>query len=505
MLLNRLLCHDQCRLARDLRKKADDLRIQIPARYQRAHHEDRASQITQQAEDLPNREKYSVPIVHNGLYAYYREYDGNGHTVEQLSAQEKKRYIETEIAKNRSDANEIFKYTQMKRGKRIIFRTDFQYFDDNEQDEDVYDMLARSRGPPSCYSNETPQITTIGHATMLIQFPKEGLTVLTDPVFHHMQTVLYPRKTDPAWTESEMPAVDVIIISHNHRDHVDEPSLKQFVPHQPLLLVPLGDGPLMKQLGFNSVIEHDTWQRTTIQACSLSEDESSGTSISFVSVPANHWSCRGLFDANKSLFLGWVIHSEAEQSSFYFAGDTAELCEKDHRDIYMNESYAPVTVNMVPGGPNHQRDTMENTHASASYGIFTHLMHLEFRATRPHPFPSNVVPDLEGHSIGERVKQLESDKFCLTMFMHHNTFELGVDRFNEAEYVRADLLRALKGESVEYSFVTNTKEKITSLCERLKIDLSVSNNVEWVCDIVENVLNPKIGQSTTAIVNSTGQ
>merc|ERR1712137_552042 len=136
----------------------------------------------------------------------------------------------------------------------------------------------------------------------------------------------------------------------------------------------------------------------------------------------------------------------------------------------------------------------ENTHASASYGIFTHLMHLEFRATRPHPFPSNVVPDLEGHSIGERVKQLESDKFCLTMFMHHNTFELGIDRFNEAEYVRDDLIGALQGNDSQYAFVNEIVDKLKLLLQSVDLNLDDNDTLNIIIEEIKRVYNPKIGE-----------
>lgn len=485
ILFNRLIQTKKAKLFVDLKnhtKEESELHINLPKQFQRNHHNNLENCITIKAEDLPNRENYSYPIIHGHKYAYYRNYDGKDKIVKNLKEEEKKHIIANEISKNKADAQNIFLYTQKKRAFRKMKgnHTDY-YFSNNETEQDIYDVTQRQNGPRCCFSSDDPLITTIGHATLLIQYPKEGITILTDPVYHHMQTVLYPRKTQPAWKENQMPLIDVIIISHNHRDHVDEPSLKSFVSHQPLVLVPLGDAPLMYSLGFKNVIEHNTWQRTCIKAGCESDD----SIVSFISVPANHWSCRGINDANKSLFVGWIISTSTRNGSIYFAGDTAVLSTKDNEDIFMNPNFPPVELNLVPGGPNHRRDTMENTHASAANGIYSHFFHLNLRARNSHPC---IEPFTHTDDFEENIKHLLDEEFSTTMFMHHNTFELGIDRFNEAEYVRNELIQALSGNEEKIpKFVLSVASEIKEIAEQYKDNISLS-------DIINKVVNPKIGQ-----------
>jgi L-ascorbate metabolism protein UlaG (beta-lactamase superfamily) len=352
---------------------------------------------------------------------------------------------------------------------------------------------------------------------LLVQFELEGITVLTDPVFHDLNLVLYPRKTRPACSPRDLPPIDVIVISHNHRDHVDEAALRWLAKQQPLILVPEGDGQLMRSWGFLKVQEHSTWaetripfQRAPLQSCdehaSSVSEEGFGGYVGLVSVPANHWSCRSLNDANLSLFLGWVMYSSVGTGSVYFAGDTALLAEQDVRDITVTAVskgvYPPIVINLQPGGPNHERATMEGTHTSAADGVFNHFQHVL------------MATQLERQDGCSFDRFLELCSSYLTVFMHHNVFELGIDRFNEALFVQRHLLNALAVlQGVEESalespieepipgFVHDVAASLLELLDSCGIehrltDASSDHLTHFSALVEERVISPKIGSCT---------
>ena len=109
---------------------------------------------------------------------------------------------------------------------------------------------------------------------------------------------------------SDLPELDVVVISHNHYDHLDEFSIKQISMSQPevTFLVPLGLRTLLLSWGARNVIELDWWQPVKIKGAILQP------------TPVQHWSKRSAFDRNKSLWAGWMV--QWQDFSFYFAGDT---------------------------------------------------------------------------------------------------------------------------------------------------------------------------------------
>ena len=154
---------------------------------------------------------------------------------------------------------------------------------------------------------EQPVITWLGHASMLIQMA--GKSILADPIFK-TPSFLYRRILPFGIPMPHLPIIDVVLISHNHRDHMDEGSLLYLAKtFNPVFLVPQGNKAWFISRGISRVEEFYWWQQY----------QHEGMTFSFV--PAWHWSQRGLFDHNKSLWGGWVI--EGAGKKVYFAGDTA--------------------------------------------------------------------------------------------------------------------------------------------------------------------------------------
>ncbi|MDA8020786.1 MAG: MBL fold metallo-hydrolase [Thermoanaerobaculia bacterium] len=152
---------------------------------------------------------------------------------------------------------------------------------------------------------DSPRLTWIGHASFLLQLAGRGIVI--DPVMSRRLGV-YPRHTPPGLDPEQLPRIDALLISHNHYDHLDVPTLRR-LPKDLWVGVPLGLGELVRRLGFLDVHELDWWQSLWLN----------GLRISFV--PARHWSRRGLFDVNRSLWGGWVV--ESTEHTVYHAGDSA--------------------------------------------------------------------------------------------------------------------------------------------------------------------------------------
>jgi L-ascorbate metabolism protein UlaG (beta-lactamase superfamily) len=154
--------------------------------------------------------------------------------------------------------------------------------------------------------------TLINHATVLIQ--TEGLNILTDPIYSKRASpfsFLGPaRYTEPGVAFDDLPKIDVVIISHNHYDHLDIPTLKRIAKRDnPRIFVPLGNADFLKRYGLKNSTELDWWQSDVISS-----------NFSVLCVPAQHFSARGLSDRNKTLWSGWAF--QTPHGDMYFAGDT---------------------------------------------------------------------------------------------------------------------------------------------------------------------------------------
>ena len=158
-----------------------------------------------------------------------------------------------------------------------------------------------------------PQITWIGHASMLVQ--ASGLNVLTDPVFSDRASPVQfsgPKRAHPPGVAlADLPRIDVVLISHNHYDHLDVNSVKALANRAsdaPLFIVPLGLKPWLANVGVTNAVELDWWESHTVQG------------VEFHFTPVQHWSARGLGDRYQTLWGGWAVF--APQLHWYFSGDT---------------------------------------------------------------------------------------------------------------------------------------------------------------------------------------
>ncbi len=196
-------------------------------------------------------------------------------------------------------------------------------------------------------------ITWIGHATFLIQIA--DINILTDPVFGEV-SAFFPRILAPGVHLDTLPSIDYVLISHNHWDHMDAASLaalKERHPHMQML-VPEGDKQWFAKRRF-AVTEYSWWE-------SLQTD-----TVTFSFLPSVHWSGRGLFDTNRSLWGSWMI--KANNQSIYFAGDTAY---GDHFKQIARE-HGHIDVALLPIGPCKPKEWMLRNHMNPERSV--HAFH----------------------------------------------------------------------------------------------------------------------------------
>lgn len=161
-------------------------------------------------------------------------------------------------------------------------------------------------------NNDDNYTIWIGHSTFLIK--KHGLSILTDPIFSERASPFKnfgpKRLIPPALKISDLPDIDMVTISHNHYDHLDIRSLKLLYKLNPdiIFLIPKGDKGIFDKNNIMNVVEFEWWESFDID------------NFTFTFTPVQHWSRRGLFDKNKSLWGGWYIKSS--DYSIFHAGDT---------------------------------------------------------------------------------------------------------------------------------------------------------------------------------------
>ncbi|WP_392559603.1 MBL fold metallo-hydrolase [Orbus mooreae] len=198
------------------------------------------------------------------------------------------------------------------------------------------------------FAVEGDAIWWLGHATALIKIKHK--TILTDPVFsERVSPVSFTgpkRRTPCACSIDELPHIDIIVISHNHYDHLDHASIRQLIKRFPsvTILVPLGLKAKLLHWGAQQVFELDWWQDITIDEVVLS------------AVPAKHWSRRTISDTNRTLWCGWII--EYNQRCIYFVGDTGYSSE--FSEIKVN--FPHIDIALIPIGSYAPRWFMANQH-----------------------------------------------------------------------------------------------------------------------------------------------
>ena len=186
-----------------------------------------------------------------------------------------------------------------------------------------------------------PRVTWIGHASFLGQLG--GASVLIDPVFSRALSGVFRRYVAPGLAPEQLPPIDALLISHSHRDHLDEPSVLR-LPRSTPVVVPLGLDSWFRRRGFEQVTELGWWDAVEVAG------------LKVTATPARHWSRRGFMDLNHSLWCGYLL--ESESGNLYHAGDSGSF--PGFREI--GARFPDIQVALMPIGAYRPAWFMEPNH-----------------------------------------------------------------------------------------------------------------------------------------------
>ncbi|MFP6626141.1 MAG: MBL fold metallo-hydrolase [Deltaproteobacteria bacterium] len=218
---------------------------------------------------------------------------------------------------------------------------------------DGHDLRAWDSG--NGQQDQPATVTWVGHSTLLIQMG--GLSILTDPVWARVagpRSLGPGRMVDPGLAIDDLPPIDVVLVSHNHYDHMDLVTLGRLAERgkgRTRFLVPLQNGDILEQTGIGSVTELDWWDSLRVGEASIH------------CVPAFHWSRRGLRDTNRSLWSGWVVVAGGRR--FYFAGDTGMFDGFEE----IGSRLGPFDLAAVPIGAYEPRCMMKASHLNPEEAV----------------------------------------------------------------------------------------------------------------------------------------
>jgi L-ascorbate metabolism protein UlaG (beta-lactamase superfamily) len=268
-------------------------------------------------------------------------------------------------------------------------------------------MLNREPGPWRKWTDAPPgpppprrvaagelRVTYVNHATALIQV--DGLNILTDPIWSERASPVTwagPRRHRPPGLRFEdLPPIDVVLISHNHYDHLDLPTLRRLAQtHRPRVVAGLGNRATLERGGVPGAQELDWWH-----SADLSGD------VQVVAVPAQHFSGRSVTDRDRALWAGYVIKQRG--GAVYFAGDTGY----GPHFTAIKQRFGPIRLALLPIGAFRPRWFMQRVH---------------------------VAPE-------EAVRAAEDLGAATAVAIHFGTFHLGDDGEEEAPTLLAEVVAA---------------------------------------------------------------
>lgn len=203
------------------------------------------------------------------------------------------------------------------------------------------------------------RITFVNHSTFLIQV--DGLNILTDPVWSERTspfTFAGPKRMRPPGIRlADLPDIHVVLLSHNHYDHLDIFTVRHLVKkYNPKFILPLGVGGFFRKQGLGNYEELDWWQVASIN-----------DSLQVESVPAQHFSGRGTFDRDATLWCGFVLKRRG--GNLYYAGDTGY---NDSTFKEIGERSQPQTA-IIPIGAYQPQWFMRPIHCSPEEAVKIHL------------------------------------------------------------------------------------------------------------------------------------
>jgi L-ascorbate metabolism protein UlaG (beta-lactamase superfamily) len=208
-------------------------------------------------------------------------------------------------------------------------------------------------------------VTFVNHATFLLQFA--GLNVLTDPIWSERTSPVSwagpKRVREPGLAFAALPRVDLVLVTHNHYDHLDLPTLRRLHgAHRPLVVTTLGNRPFLAAEGLERVVELDWWQAHEVRP-----------GVKVTVTPAQHFAARGLHDRMDTLWGGFALETPA--GKVLFAGDSGYYA--GFKEI--GRRLGPFDLSFLPIGAYEPRWFMGPVHCDPAEAV---QIHADVRARR---------------------------------------------------------------------------------------------------------------------------
>lgn len=209
--------------------------------------------------------------------------------------------------------------------------------------------------PPPRVAGSALRVTFVNHATVLVQ--TAGLNILTDPVWSlrvgPVAGIGVERHRPPGIRFEDLPTIDVVLLSHDHYDHMDIPTLRRIAARdRPRIVTGLGNAGYLAVRGVPGGHDLDWWQSTTL-----------APNVRVTAVPARHWSARGIDEHDRTLWAGFVV--ETPDGNIYFAGDTG-----DGRIMaLLHERFPAIRLALLPIAPERPRRALAPRHMSAGEAV----------------------------------------------------------------------------------------------------------------------------------------
>lgn len=247
------------------------------------------------------------------------------------------------------------------------------------------------------------RIWFINHSSFLIQQAKMNL--ITDPVFSKrcspFQFAGPKRQRPPGLNFSDLPKIDLVLISHNHYDHLDKNSINLLRDvHDPTFIVPLGVDNLLIKWGCQKVFALDWY------------DTHKFKNLTIKSIPANHFSARGMFDRDKTLWCGYQVLND--QTNIYFTGDTG------YSNIFpeLADTLQQPDISLIPIGAYLPRWFMSPIHISPEEAVQVHRDIKSKKSIAMHFGTFPLADDNKERAIADfqkalKNKQVDSDEFLI--------------------------------------------------------------------------------------------
>lgn len=252
-----------------------------------------------------------------------------------------------------------------------------------------------------------PKVTWINHSTFLVEI--DGVRLLTDPIWSDRCSPISfmgpKRQHPPGKTLEELPKIDFVLISHNHYDHLDKPTVLALHKKYPQITwnIPKGMKKWFERLKIYNTLEFDWWDSHYREK----------NRMTITAVPAQHFSGRHPFNVNKTPWNGYVVEFHNMNKKFYFAGDTG------YNNVHFNEighTFKNIDLSLIPIGAYTPQKFMQPVHASPYEAVHIHReVHSKFSVGSHHStFPLSK----------ESKNQPAFDLYCAMeeAELDHNTF-----------------------------------------------------------------------------------